>query len=160
MSAMWAFVIVELDPLSDPGEGVRSDFPRTQLAHAYFRNRQSRSTKMLSRKRPLPSNEIRTADQCNRSVQAKDVNWLPWSVFMMSGTPDLAMAWLSAPTQKSASSLFNMRQASTLRVYQTRIATRYRKPRRIGIYVMSFDHCTRTNGGDGLTPDLIGPIHP
>ena len=82
----------------------------------------------------MPSNEIRTPDRRNRSVQANDVNWLPWSVFMMSGTPDLAMASLSAPTQKSASSLFKMRQASTLRVYR---ATEYKNPYRMGIYVMS-----------------------
>lgn len=34
-----------------------------------------------------------------------------------------------------------------------------RNPRRIGRQVMSFDHCPRTNGGSGHTPDLVGLIH-
>ena len=31
---------------------------------------------------------MRTPERRNRSVRAKDVNWLPWSVFMISGGPD------------------------------------------------------------------------
>jgi hypothetical protein len=51
---------------------------------------------MLSRTRPLPSIEMRTPAFCRRDVQAQAVNrrtalkaanWLPWSVFMMSGGP-------------------------------------------------------------------------
>ena len=73
-----------------------------------------------------------TQDRRSRSVQAKDVNWLPWSVFMISGGPNLAMASFSASTQKSASSVFYIRQARTLRVCQSMMATRYRNPLRIG----------------------------
>ena len=51
---------------------------------------------------------------------------------MISGGPKHWIASFSASTQKSASSVFEMRQASTLRVNQSMIATRYRKPRRIG----------------------------
>jgi hypothetical protein len=36
---------------------------------------------MLSRKRPLPSIEMRTPDRRGRSVHANDVNWLPWTPF-------------------------------------------------------------------------------
>lgn len=51
---------------------------------------------------------------------------------MISGGPNLAMASFNASTQKSASSVFEMRQASTLRVCQSMMATRFRKPLRIG----------------------------
>ena len=54
-------------------------------------------------------------------------------VFMMSGAPYLAMASFSASTQKSASNVFDSRQARTLRVYQSMMATKYRNPRRIGM---------------------------
>jgi hypothetical protein len=43
-----------------------------------------RSTKMLSRKRPLPSMEIFTPSFSRRLVQAQDVNWLPWTPFCLS----------------------------------------------------------------------------
>jgi hypothetical protein len=43
---------------------------------------------------------------------------------MISGTPNLWTASFSASTQKSASSVLEMRQASTLRVNQSMIATR------------------------------------
>ena len=88
--------------------------------------------KMLSRYRALPSIEILDFARFKRSVQAKDVNWLPWSVFMISGGPNLWMASFSASTQKSASSVFEMRQANTFRVNQSMMATRYRKPFLIG----------------------------
>ena len=44
-----------------------------------------------------------------------------------------ASASFKASTQSSASMLLDSRQAKTLRLYQYMIATRYRKPRRIGI---------------------------
>lgn len=72
----------------------------------------------------MPSIEIRTPDRRGRSVQVKDVNCDPWSVFMISGGPNLVMAPFSASTEKSASTVFEMRQASTLLVYQSMIATR------------------------------------
>ena len=47
------------------------------------------------------------------------MNWLPGSVFMISGAPNLWTASFSASMQKPVSSVFEMRQASTLRVNQS-----------------------------------------
>ena len=71
--------------------------------------------KTLSMQRPLPSIEIRVPARFSLSVQAKDVNCEPWSVFMIPGAPKRWMASFSASTQKSASSVFDIRQANTLR---------------------------------------------
>jgi len=40
----------------------------------------------------LSSIEMRTFERRNLSVQGKDVNWLPWSVFIMSGATNLWIA--------------------------------------------------------------------
>ena len=72
----------------------------------------------------MPSIEMRTFALRNLFVQAKDVNWLPWSVFIMSGGPNLWIASFSASTQKPASNVFEMRHARTLRVCQSMMATR------------------------------------
>ena len=80
--------------------------------------------KTLSMQRPLPSIEIRVPARFSLSVQAKDVNCEPWSVFMIPGAPKRWIASFNASTQKSASSVFEMRQASTFRVNQSMIATR------------------------------------
>ena len=80
--------------------------------------------KTLSMQRPFPSIEMRMPARFSRSVQTKDVNCEPWSVFMMPGAPNRWIASFSASTQMSASWVFEMRQARTLRVNQSMIATR------------------------------------
>lgn len=49
--------------------------------------------KTLSMQRPLPSIEIRVPARFSLSVQAKDVNCEPWSVFMIPGAPKRWMAY-------------------------------------------------------------------
>ena len=56
---------------------------------------------------------------------------------MISGGPNLRIASFSPSRQNSASIVFEMRQASTLRVNQSMMATRYRKTFGIGRLVMS-----------------------
>jgi hypothetical protein len=77
MGSVWALVVVEGDPAPDGNFGLRPWLPSVQITHSYFRDRQRRSMKMLSRQRPLPSIEIRVPTRFKRSVQTKDVNWLP-----------------------------------------------------------------------------------
>ena len=93
-----------------------------------FRDRQSRSMKILSRYLPRPSIEILISALVRVVIQSAPVYWLPWPVFTISGFPYLAMAAFSASTQKLASRVFESRQYTTLRIAQSRIATSYRKP--------------------------------
>lgn len=80
--------------------------------------------KMLSKKRPLPSMEMRMPAFLSGSVQAKAVNCEPWSVFMISGGSKRAMASSRASAQNSASRVFERRQDSTRQLCQSMIATR------------------------------------
>ena len=57
-------------------------------------------------------------------VKSVLVNWLPWSVLKISGLPNRRSASSRASTQKSACSVFEIRQASTARECQSMIATR------------------------------------
>ena len=66
-------------------------------------------------------------------MKAVAVNWLPWSVFMISGTPWLAIASSSASTAASAARLIDSRHARTRRLAQSSTTVRYTKPRRIGM---------------------------
>ena len=52
------------------------------------------------------------------------VNWLPWSVLKISGLQYWLSARRRALAQKPASSVLKSSQARTLRLYQSRIATR------------------------------------
>src|SRR5437667_4121415 len=51
-----------------------------------------------------------------------------------------------ASTQKSAPSVFDNRHASTARLCQSMIATRYRKPLRLPLLVLAFERC----GAEGV----------
>ena len=64
---------------------------------------------------------------------------------MISGLPYLAMASSSASTQKLASSVFDSRQASTLRVAQSMIAIRYREA------------VPKWNVGNVVASNMVGP---
>ena len=76
---MGSLGIVKCHPILDDASGVEavSDFFEIDR----FMLRQRRSMKMLSRYRPRPSIEIRTAASVSVVIQADLVNWLPWTPF-------------------------------------------------------------------------------
>ncbi|MGA2248323.1 MAG: hypothetical protein ABSH48_25340 [Verrucomicrobiota bacterium] len=78
-----------------------------------------------------------TPTDSTASRNASLVNWLPWSVFEISGCPPLAKADVHARMQNSLSRLLDNSHASTSRLHQSMIATRYMYPLAIGTYVMS-----------------------
>lgn len=72
--------------------------------------------KMLSRQRPFPPIEISVPTRFSQSAQEKGVTCDPRTVFKISGGPERWMASFNASTQRSASTVVERHQASTLRV--------------------------------------------
>jgi hypothetical protein len=80
-------------------------------------------------------------------VNASAVNWLPWSLLKISGMPWVRKACSKQSTQNPLSSVFETRQASTLRLYPSITATQYSKPPR------------QPNVSDVGAPDGVGPAN-
>lgn len=80
---------------------------------------------------------MRTPVSVSISVNGGDENWLPRSPLTISGGQNRAMASSKAARRNSTSIVFDNRQLYTRRVAQPITATRFRRPRRIGTWVMS-----------------------
>ena len=61
-------------------------------------------------------------------IQSSLVNCDPWSVLKISGRPYFLIASSSASTQKCVVSVFDSRQAKTLRLATSKIAIKYMNP--------------------------------
>jgi len=68
-----------------------------------------------------------TPAACTRPVHASAVNCTPWSVLNTSGRPRLS-ASSSMSRQSAPSRVFDSRQATTKRLYQSMVAARYMNP--------------------------------
>ena len=67
-----------------------------------------------------------------KRVKVLPVNWTPWSELKISGVA-LDRALCNASTQKTSSRVLETSQDRTYLENQSMMATRYRKPRRIGM---------------------------
>ena len=103
---------------------------------SYFTLLQSRSTNTLSNARPRPSMLTATPADSSRPVNAAAVNCTPWSVLNTSGRPR-PQGLVQHLQAEAPSSVFDSRQATTYRLYQSIIAARYMNPEGNGTYVMS-----------------------
>ena len=74
----------------------------------------------------------RTPCSCNIWVKASLVNCAPWSELNISGRPRFN-ASSNAATQQPVSMVLESFQASTCRLCQSMMATRYRKPCAMGM---------------------------
>jgi hypothetical protein len=70
-------VVIEGDPVGDPGLGLAAVGLSFEVDVSYFRLRHSRSMKNLSIQRPRPSIEIRMPAAANVPVKTALLNWLP-----------------------------------------------------------------------------------
>src|SRR5215218_9756383 len=112
---------------------------------SYFKLLQSRSTKMLSMHRPLPSMLIVMPWAFSTPIKSSLVNWLPWAraSARTGGALSLAVEDLrpSEPSQRLLQRLdtevgvqgVGLIQDKTAWLCQSMITTKYRKPRGIGI---------------------------
>jgi hypothetical protein len=84
---MLALLIIETEPGADAGLGFGDCRISVKVDRLDLRLRHSRSTKMLSMHRPLPSMLIAIPWSFRVPVKSSPVNRLPWSVLKISGRP-------------------------------------------------------------------------
>ena len=107
---------------SDPFVSSRAANPSASSCRytaSYLSERHSRSMNALSIQRPRPSIKIRTPAYSRQPVNTCAVNWLPRSVFKVSGAESAFGAPSAASTQNSLSSVFDSSKASTYRLAQS-----------------------------------------
>ena len=77
MGSVWAMVVVEGDPAPDASLGLRARLPSVQVDAFILQGPPETLDEDVVEAAPLPSIEIRVPTRFSRSVQTKDVNWLP-----------------------------------------------------------------------------------
>jgi hypothetical protein len=76
-AGVWPDGVVEVDVAADGSSGLADRGVGVQVDLLVLDRRQMRSTKTLSRQRPLPSMLILIPSSFSRPVKASLVNWLP-----------------------------------------------------------------------------------
>ncbi len=98
---------------TDPGAGFGHGLVGMEISSSYLIDRQSRSTKTLSRHAPLPSIEMAPSAFFSTAVKLMEVNCDPWSVLTISGLPYQASGSSTASMQKAASIVIDSRHDRT-----------------------------------------------
>src|SRR5262252_7531887 len=127
---MRALEIVKLDPSGDSGFGLVAIRITLEIDVLVFERAPQPLDEHVVHPAPATVHGDPDAGGGQLAVKAALVNWL--SVLKISGRPKRAKASSSADTQNDVSTAFDRRQASTARLAQSMIATRYRKPWPIG----------------------------
>ena len=117
MGSMRATVVVEGDPPPDAGSCLRAGLPGVQVDAFILQGAPEAIYEDVVQAPALAVHRDPGADPL-QSVGPGEGRELAAPVFMISGEPNLWIASSSASTQKSASNVFEMRQARTLRVNQ------------------------------------------
>lgn len=120
--------VVELNPVINDPFCLESVSNFMQVDGLLFQRPPQPLNKDIVEVSPLPSIDIFMSALVKVVIHPAPLYWLPWSVFIIAGLPYRAIASSNASTQKLASNVLESHQVKTLRVAQSMIATRYRKP--------------------------------
>src|SRR5438270_14057424 len=130
---MWAPIVIKADPFGDPRLGLLPIGIPLQIHILML----ERSPQALDEDvvHPAAATIHRDPDSGRRQhARERGAGELAsLSVLKISGRPNRAKASSSAETQNETSMVLDKRQVSTARLDQSMTATRYRKPRPIGM---------------------------
>ena len=135
---MTPFKVVSADILSDGSSGIFDVIVLCQVGFFILEAAKPALNLNVVCPAAVPSMLCRMPFTFTKSMYCWLVNWQPWSEFNISGLATLN-AFFKALMTILVSSVSSTSQPTMQRLCQSITAVKYRKPRLIGIYVMSID---------------------
>jgi len=153
-------MIIESDPTPDTGFCLRARFPGVQIDAFVIQGSPEAPDKDVVDATFRAAIEMFVAARFMRSVLTNDVNWLAWSLFMISCVPKRCTASLNASSQNSASQLLDIRHSNRRRIA---FAPFYGQNLTV-VPIHDRDQIQKAafhrQISDIRAPDLINPVHP